>query len=87
VTAFWDRTHANRDVTSHARFALERKGKPLDDPVPDALRLFDPERIDLARVGEIAPDFRLTDALGKSYQLSEFRDKRAVVLIFIYGDT
>jgi HEAT repeats len=78
---------ANRDVKSHAKFALERQGKPLDDSVREALRSFDPDRIDSARVGETAPDFRLTDALGKSYQLSEFRDKRAVVLVFIYGDT
>ncbi len=78
---------ANRDVRAHVRFALERQGKPLDPKIQDQLRAFDLEQMDSAKVGEIAPDFTLIDALGKSYQLSHFRDKQAVVLVFIYGDT
>ncbi|RUL87976.1 redoxin domain-containing protein [Tautonia sociabilis] len=78
---------ANRDVRAHVRFALERDGKPLDEAIRDRLRSFDLERMDSARVGEAAPDFTLTDALGNTYRLSDFRGERAVVLVFIYGDT
>ncbi len=77
----------NRDVRAHVRFALERDGKPLDDAVRAPLRTIDPSRMDAARVGEMAPDFSLPDALGKSYRLSDFRGTQAVVLVFIYGDT
>lgn len=78
---------ANRDVRAHVRFALERHGKPLDDEVRAPLRSFDPRKVDAARVGERAPDFTLTDVLGTTYRLADFRGKQAVVLVFIYGDT
>src|SRR5690606_11114235 len=32
------------------------------------------------RVGDMAPDFQLPGADGKTYQLSDYRDKQAVVL-------
>ena len=32
------------------------------------------------QVGDMAPDFRLAGADGKTYQLSDYRDKQAVVL-------
>ncbi|MBI1915271.1 MAG: redoxin domain-containing protein [Planctomycetes bacterium] len=42
--------------------------------------------MDSARVGKLAPDFALKDATGKTYRLSQFRDK-IVVLTFIIFDT
>lgn len=77
----------NRDVQAHVRFALERNGKPLNDEIRERLRSFDLDRMNSARVGEVAPDFTLIDALGKGYRLSDFRGNQAVVLLFIYGDT
>jgi HEAT repeat protein len=77
----------NKDVRAHMRFALERKGEALPETVHADLRGFDLTRLDTAEIGRTAPDFTLTDALGQSYRLSDFRGKKAVVLIFIYGDT
>jgi HEAT repeat protein len=77
----------NKDVRAHMRFALERKGDAFPEKVREALRSLDLARLDTAEVGKTAPDFTLTDALGQSYRLSDFRGKKAVVLLFIYGDT
>ena len=46
----------------------------------------DPDTIDLAKVGQPAPDFTLQNATGKACTLSDFRGKKSVVLVFIYGD-
>jgi peroxiredoxin Q/BCP len=32
------------------------------------------------KVGDVAPDFKLPGSDGKTYKLSEFRDKQAVVI-------
>jgi cytochrome oxidase Cu insertion factor (SCO1/SenC/PrrC family) len=37
------------------------------------------------RVGERAPDFRLPDATGRPVTLSDYRGKKAVVLVFYRG--
>lgn len=37
-------------------------------------------------VGDTAPDFTLTDAMGEKYQLSDVTEKSAVVLVFYRGD-
>lgn len=34
------------------------------------------------KVGDMAPDFTLTDTTGKAVKLSEFRGKKSVVLAF-----
>ncbi|MEI6046645.1 MAG: peroxiredoxin [Chloroflexota bacterium] len=38
------------------------------------------------RVGDVAPDFTLSDQSGNSVKLAEFRGQSAVVLIFYPGD-
>jgi peroxiredoxin Q/BCP len=38
-------------------------------------------------IGDIAPDFTLSDHTGKIISLSDFRNKNAVVLIFYPGDS
>jgi HEAT repeat protein len=65
--------------------ALGRDGRP--DPAHlRKLADYDLRRLDSARLGEMAPDFTLTDFSGKTYRLSEFRGKKAVVLRFILFD-
>jgi hypothetical protein len=52
-----------------------------------ALADYDLTQMDSARVGKLAPDFALKDATGETYALSQFRDKRIVVLAFVLVDT
>ncbi len=77
----------NRDVRSHAAFALERDDKPEPEAISRALRDFDVKLMAAAKVGEKAPDCTLTSAAGKKVRLGAHRDQRSVVLVFVYGDT
>ena len=77
----------DRDVKKHIAYALLRAGTPIDVSVVDTLLAWDSETIDRAAVGELAPDFELTALTGESIRLSDFRGEKAVVLVFIYGDT
>jgi len=38
-------------------------------------------------VGQVAPDFELTDVEGQTVHLSDYRHKRDVVLVFTRGFT
>ncbi len=75
----------NGDVLLHISKALERK-VPLEDGVQEQVIQITPETIDSAEVGQLAPEFTLQDATGKKWQLKNFRGKKSVVLVFIYGD-
>jgi HEAT repeat protein len=66
--------------------ALERADRPNQAELRKALADYDLNRMDSARVGELAPDFTLTDFMGKTYRLSQFRGKKTVVLRFILYD-
>lgn len=77
----------NRDVKSHATFAMERDDQPRPDALRRALREFDLNKLDTAKLGKEAPSFSLTDPNGKKVQLSDYRGKMNVVLVFVYGDT
>jgi len=44
-----------------------------------------PTDLNRIKVGQPAPDFSLEDSNGKPIALSEFRDKKTVVLVFYRG--
>ena len=44
-----------------------------------------PTDLDRIKVGQVAPDFALTNMDGKQISLSEFRGKKNVVLVFYRG--
>jgi hypothetical protein len=77
----------DRDVKKHIDYALLRDGTPVDESVIASWLAWDPKTIDSAVVGKMAPDFELTALTGETIRLSDFREQKAVVLIFIYGDT
>jgi HEAT repeat protein len=66
--------------------ALERTDRPNQAELRKELAAYDLSNLDSARVGELAPDFTLTDFTGKTYRLSQFRGKKTVVLRFILYD-
>jgi hypothetical protein len=77
----------NGDVRSHAEFALEALDPDASLVLERELALVADTGIDVARLGELARDFTLEDATGRPTRLGDFRGKRSVLLIFIYGDT
>ena len=41
--------------------------------------------LERVKVGQLAPDFSLEDVNGKVITLSDFRDKKSVILVFYRG--
>jgi len=66
--------------------ALARDDRPDPAQLRKLLAGYDPGKLDSARLGEMAPDFTLSDFGGKAYRLSQFRGKKTVVLRFILFD-
>jgi HEAT repeat protein len=66
--------------------ALEREDRRDLTAWRKALADYDLRKMDSAHVGEMAPDFTLTDFTGKTYRLSQFRGDKTVVLRFILYD-
>ena len=77
----------NGDVKKHIGYVLERGAIKVGPDVLQTLRDFDDQSIASARLCKPAPNFRLKTANGAEIQLSQFRGKQPVVLVFIYGDT
>jgi len=82
-----EKTEEQRDVKRHLGYALERDSTRTGDEVTAMLRDWDPQQLDTARVGQPAPDFELASISDQRIRLSDFRAKKAVVLVFVYGDT
>ena len=77
----------NRDVQMHINYAQERNGEPVERSVVKSLRTWDRQTMNSAVLGKRAPDFRLSSAQVQTVRLADYRGKKAVVLVFIYGDT
>lgn len=77
----------NRDVRRHMGYAEERGGAPIEDAIVEQLANWDPATMNSAEVGKPAPDFELSTVGGETVKLSNYRGKKNVVLVFIYGDT
>lgn len=83
----WKAKEENRDVQRHIGYAIERRGAALDPAITNQLVQWDADTMATAQLGQPAPDFHLITPEGKNVRLSDFRSKKAVVLVFIYGDT
>jgi hypothetical protein len=86
----WDalaKKQRNRDVKRHLTYIEQRAGQPVSPRTIDQLRDWDLAGIDTARLGQLAPDFELSSVSGEKIRLSDFRGTKAVVLVFVYGDT
>ena len=77
----------NRDTKRHIGYALEREGHSVDAGVARRLREWKIGELGSTKLGQPAPDFELESVGGEQVQLSDFRSKKTVVLVFVYGDT
>ena len=82
-----DAAEKDRDVKRHIAYAVERKDKGLEPQIVQDLIKWDPVLTDSAKLGQAAPDFELPALTGEKIRLRDFRGKKTVVLVFIYGDT
>ena len=75
----------SRDVRLHIDIALRRE-QVLDAAPRKALLSLTAADLDTATVGKPAPAFELETPTGTKVTLADYRGKRNVVLVFIYGD-
>ena len=78
---------SNGDARKHINYAIERDGAPVDPAIVETLTDWDPETMNSVAIGRLAPDFELQSAQGDTIRLSDYRGEKAVVLVFVYGDT
>jgi HEAT repeat protein len=64
--------------------ALERADRPNLAKMRKELADYDLRSLDSARLGQMAPDFTLTDFGGKTVRLSQFRGKTVVVRFILF---
>ena len=64
--------------------ALERADRPNLAQMRKTLAEYDLRSLDTARLGQIAPDFTLTDYTGRTVRLSQFRGKTVVVRFILF---
>lgn len=82
-----EKSEKNNDTRRHIRYALERNGQAVDPAIVKQLKDWPTSQLDTAALGKLAPDFELTSLSGEKVRLSDFRGKKSVVLVFVYGDT
>ena len=79
---------ASEDVKHRAELAIGRlkEGATSGQELIDAWAGLDDKTFRQLKVGEPAPDFELKDTSGKTWRLSDFRNEKTVVLIWIFAD-
>ncbi len=77
----------NDDTKRHIGYALGREGHSVDTGVARRLRDWNIKELASAKLGQPAPDFELESLDGRQGRLSDFWEKKSVVLVFVYGDT
>lgn len=67
-------------------FVSERDDTPNPGAMRKALRDYDLAKMDSAGLGQVAPEFALSDGSGAVHRLSQFRGKKVVILEFNDGE-
>ncbi len=77
----------DRDVKLQAEIAIHalKQGKTATPGLATAFAGLDEADFGIAKVGEKAPDFSLTDTEGKAWKLSDFAGENPVVLVWIFS--
>ncbi len=77
----------DRDVKLQAEIAIHalKQGKTATPELAPAFAGLDEADFGIAKVGEKAPDFSLTDTEGKAWKLSDFAGENPVVLVWIFS--
>jgi hypothetical protein len=70
-------------VQKEMTFALTRDEEPNPAALRKVIADYDLKRMASATVGKSAPEFALPDTSGKVHSLRQFRDKEAVVIVFL----
>ena len=77
-----------RDIRHRAKLAIGRlaENAAADTDVIEAWKTLDEKTFRQLEVGKMAPDFKLEDTNGKAWRLSDFKNEKTVVLIWIFAD-
>lgn len=78
----------SRDVRHQCQLAVDQieKKAGATKELLAAFRNLDPQVFETVRVGDAAPDFALVDIEGVTRRLSDFGNKKWVVLIWVFAD-
>ncbi len=78
----------SRDVRHQCELAIDQiqKHKGTTKEQLAAFRALDESRFESVKIGKAAPDFDLQDTENKVWKLSDFREKKWVVLIWVFAD-
>lgn len=82
------REDENIDVRHRCELAVGKFDDTIenDRDLAEIWKTLDEKNFRQIKVGEKAPDFELSDTDGKKWRLSDFRDKKTTVLIWIFAD-
>lgn len=78
----------SRDIRHQCELAIDQieKKKGTTEKQLSAFLSLDESKFESVQVGSVAPDFVLEDTDGKEWQLQKFKNKKWVVLIWVFAD-
>ena len=82
------KTDTSRDVRHQCELAIDQIEKKMGatDQLMSAFMELNESSFEILKIGETAPDFELEDTEGMLWNLSDFRKKKWVVLIWVFAD-